>query len=354
MASGLSGESRAISSALRAARCRLASLNSDAVTVPLFWPYFATIARLYPDEAPAVVTLLRAKRTLARSPPVRITCVSSALLNESALSVSAFACSRVQIIASPCRVQNVDLREPCNRTSVADRVALHRLPLAVAERAPELVGGLAAEHVERLPELRRVRLVGDVAQLRRDLPVLDLPEGLAAELEVVALVIDRVAAVTLDVDPVVGGGEDVGLADVLLVGLQRHVRHALEGHGRPVVGVAAAVRVLLPDEMRLVARGLVVDEHAVLDDRKARRLHAVVVVAAGGHRLRLRLVADDGDERRAELELAELVGGEEARAGEVRLVAERAIELRRMADRLVNRQPQVGRVQDQRLLSRRH
>src|SRR5678816_3946512 len=211
MASGLSGESRAISSALRAARCRLASLNSDAVTVPLFWPYFATIARLYPDEAPAVVTLLRAKRTLARSPPVRITCVSSALLNESALSVSAFACSRVQIIASPCRVQNVDLREPCNRTSVADR-------------APELVGGLAAEHVERLPELRRFRLVGDVAQLRRDLPVLDFPEGLAAELEVVALVIDRVAAVPLDVDPVVGGGEDVGLADVLLVGLQRHVR----------------------------------------------------------------------------------------------------------------------------------
>ena len=55
-------------------------------------------------------------------------------------------------------------------------------------------------------------------------------------------------------------------------------------------------------------------------------------------------------ERRAELELPELVGGEEARAGEVRLVAERAIELGRMADRFVNRQPEVRRVQDQRFL----
>ena len=87
---------------------------------------------------------------------------------------------------------------------MADRVALHRLSLAVAERATQLVGGLAAEHVERFPELRRVRLVGDVAQLRRDLPVLHFPERLAAELEVVALVVDRVAAVALDVDAVVG------------------------------------------------------------------------------------------------------------------------------------------------------
>ena len=99
IASGLSGESLAISSALRFARSRLASLNSDAVTVPIFWPNFAKIARLYPDDAPAVVTLLSAKRTLARSPPDRTTRASSALLNERARSVSAFACSLVQIMA---------------------------------------------------------------------------------------------------------------------------------------------------------------------------------------------------------------------------------------------------------------
>ena len=67
-------------------------------------------------------------------------------------------------------------------------------------------------------------------------------------------------------------------------------------------------------------------------------------------RVLLRLVGDDVDDLRAELELAELVGGEEAGAGVVGLVAERAIELGRMADRLVDRQPQIRRMQDQRLL----
>jgi len=42
----LSGDSRAISSALRTARCSAASENSDAVTVPIFCPNFAWMARL--------------------------------------------------------------------------------------------------------------------------------------------------------------------------------------------------------------------------------------------------------------------------------------------------------------------
>ena len=106
-------------------------------------------------------------------------------------------------------------REARDRAPVADRIDLARLALAVGERAAELVGALAAEHVARLPELRRVRLVGDVAQLRRDLALLHLPERLAAELEVVALVVDAVAAVALDLDAVVGRGDDVLLGDVL-------------------------------------------------------------------------------------------------------------------------------------------
>ena len=45
---------------------------------------------------------------------------------------------------SACGVENVDLREACNRAAVADRVALRGLPLAVAERAAQQVGRLAA------------------------------------------------------------------------------------------------------------------------------------------------------------------------------------------------------------------
>ena len=48
-------------------------------------------------------------------------------------------------------------------------------------------------------------------------------------------------------------------------GLERDVGHALEGDRRPAVGVAAAVRRLLADQVRLIARRLVVDERAVLD-----------------------------------------------------------------------------------------
>ena len=79
--------------------------------------------------------------------------------------------------------------------------------------------------------------------------------------------------------------------DILVAWLERDVRHALERHRGPVVGVAAAVRGVLSDEVRLVARRLVADEDAVLDERPPLRLHAVVVVAAGRHPVVLRLVA---------------------------------------------------------------
>src|SRR6476620_3633785 len=202
-----------------------------------------------------------------------MTCVSSALLKDSARSGDAFDCSRVQIMSvafvwaterEPCtlaglstRIQDVHLRKPRDRTTMADRVALYRLTLAVAERATQQVGRGAAEHVGRFPELRGFRLIGEIAQLRCNLPVLDLPEGLAAELEVVALVVDAVARITLDEDAIVGRADDVLLRDFLLGRLQRDVWHPLEGDGRPVVGVAAAVRRRLPDQVRLLARRLI-------------------------------------------------------------------------------------------------
>ena len=231
-----------------------------------------------------MVAVLRAKRRLPRSAPLSVTKVSSALLSESARSMSAFACSLVQIMrrlrAQRPVFSTLTRREPRDRAPVADRVDLARLALAVVEGAAELVGAPAPEHVARFPEFRRVRLVGDVTQLGRDLSLLDFPEGLAAELEVVALVVDAVARVTLDVDPVVGGGDDVLLGDVLGAWLERDVRHALERNRGPVVGIAAAVRGLLADQVRLVAGRLVVDEDPVLDDVPARRLHPVVVIPA--------------------------------------------------------------------------
>src|SRR4051812_30859443 len=158
------------------------------------------------------------------------------------------------------RIQNVDFGEARDWASMADGIALRRLAFAIAERATELIGRLAAEHVAGLPELGRVRLVGEIAKLRGDLAVLDLPERLAAKLKVVALMIDAVAPVTLDVHAIVCRSDDVGLGGVLFAGLERHVRHALKGNRSPAVGVTAAVRCCLTNQVRLIARGLVVHE----------------------------------------------------------------------------------------------
>ena len=70
IASGFSGETFAISSAFRNARCRLASSNCAVVTVPERLPKLDVMARLVPDDAPEVVAVLRAKRRLARSLPL--------------------------------------------------------------------------------------------------------------------------------------------------------------------------------------------------------------------------------------------------------------------------------------------
>ena len=52
--------------------------------------------------------------------------------------------------------------------------------------------------VEVAPEVGRDRVVGDVGHHARLLAVLDLPERVAAELAVVALLVDRVAAAAVD------------------------------------------------------------------------------------------------------------------------------------------------------------
>ena len=95
------------------------------------------------------------------------------------------------------------------RRSVRDAVGLGRLALRVAaspEHPPRL---LAGDRVEIGPEVGRDRVVGDVAHHPRLLAVPDLPEAVAAELAVVALLIDRVAAAAVDQDPVLRVGDEL-------------------------------------------------------------------------------------------------------------------------------------------------
>src|SRR5690606_20360748 len=108
------------------------------------------------------------------------------------------------------------------------------------------------------------------------------------------------------------------------------------------------------DPRRLVARGLPPDEDAVADEVPALARHAVVVPTDGREPARLRAVGDEVDELAAEAEPARVVRAEEARPGEVRLEPHRAIELRGMADALVDREPEVARREDHLARARLH
>src|SRR6185369_10479252 len=99
---------------------------------------------------------------------------------------------------------------------MADRVHLNGLALCVAERTAQEVALWTADHVQARPELRRLHLIGDVLEHTGDLPTLDLVENLAAELRVVALLVDRERAIADDGDAAIGGGDEIVPTDVFL------------------------------------------------------------------------------------------------------------------------------------------
>src|SRR5260370_22080202 len=99
---------------------------------------------------------------------------------------------------------------------MANSVDLPWLSLYVEEARTHLVALLAADHVHRVPEVRCAHLVCDILELAQDLAALDLVKELAAELRVVALLVDGETAVAHDGDPAVRRGNDLVPTDVLL------------------------------------------------------------------------------------------------------------------------------------------
>src|SRR6266850_2905601 len=352
--SGSTGISARSASARAMAAFRPAGDRSSVVIVPERPSCREVIASVRSSAAPEVVTSLRAKRVWETRRAASATSHSPLEAQASAASSVAFTLSRVQSVRSPAitllRPDDVDAAEAAGGAAVAHGVDLGRLPLAVAVQPDVGPGRLVADGVARLPEVGRAALVRDVGDLRADLALLDLPEGVAAELEVVALVVDRVRPPAFDQDAVVHPRHEVVERHRLLARLEPHVRHALERDRGVRVGIGAAGRLLLPDPARLLARRLVADEDPLLEQVPALRLHSVVVVAAGRQRARQDPVAVDVDDLRADPEAPQLVRRQERGAGEVGLVAQRPIELGRVADRLVDGEPQVGGQEHQVLL----
>jgi hypothetical protein len=156
---------------------------------------------------------------------------------------------------------------------------LHRLSLAAAENAPILPVFLGADGIQRTPEVRCLGLVGDILDHVADLAILDFPDGVPAELEVVPLMVDAEAPHSVEEKAVLGIGDELFQGQFFLAGLEPDIGHPLKGEGRPGIGVGAALGFFLVDEPRQLPCRLVADEYSFFDDVKPPGLYPVVIVA---------------------------------------------------------------------------
>ena len=205
-----------------------------------------------------------------------------------------------------------------------------------------------------MPEIGSSRLI---CHARKHAPLLspfDLPERIAAKLKIVALLVDRKTAVALNQNAVVDAGNQFVGRHAGRSRCEPHIGHPLERHARPRIRVAAAARFRLSDQVRLIANSLIVLEHALLDDRKLGSQNAVVIVLDGREPAIVRAVAEDVDQLAAKREVPEFLRRKKAGARVIRLISQRAVKLGRVADRFVDRQPEMARKQHQIFLPRRH
>src|SRR5580658_3279850 len=242
---------------------------------------------------------------------------------------------------------DLDAAETRRTRAVAGTHDLLRLALAAVGRAPQhpMIG--SGDGCAGVPELRSDAAVTRILQHADALSVTDLPADLAAELEVVALVVNGPASVGLHIYGVVDTAED--LVERLPAGAQADVGHADERHVRPAIGAHGAVGARLADGRGGFARGHVAGEQAVANDVRRLRGHALIVEGEGteaGTVLRA-CVANYVHDFRAVAQAAQLIDGEEAHARVVGLAAQDAVQFDGMTYRLVDLQAKLRAIEDE-------
>src|SRR5829696_3227824 len=217
------------------------------------------------------------------------------------------------------------------------------------------------DEIHSVPEVRRTELVGHILEHAGNPTLLDLIEDLASELGIISLLINGEGTVPYNCDAVVGGRNEILPAHLSIPGKDRYVRHALKLNAAPVLGVRTAMRpdwhLLLPvppvEPLGLFTRGLVIIENSVPHDQKVVGPDPFVVVAYGRYRSLLGAVSLDVHKLGSVLELAQDSARrrQKAGSGQVGLIPQRPIELGGMANGFVDREPEMGRVQDEIVLA---
>src|SRR5260370_10450179 len=107
------------------------------------------------------------------------------------------------------------------------------LAVCVARSAVLTPVSRTGDRVARLPEIGRARLVGNSRNHSALLPALDFPKRVAAKLEVVPLLVDRVAAAAVDQNSIIDSRDHILQRRFLRPGFQPYIGHALERNRRP-------------------------------------------------------------------------------------------------------------------------
>ena len=244
------------------------------------------------------------------------------------------------------------LRKRARRGAVRDVRVLARLALAAVRQPVQAPTRRSRPtRVERAPEDRRLPGVGRVAQHPAELAVLDLPGDLRAELEVEALVVDRPALVRLQEDarrprrrsarrasprPARGGGSSCARA---ACGSSCPRASSRPARCRSCAAVSREVRKPLRTPSSTIGSPPGGD--------------ALVVEAEGAEAAGRGRVGGDVHVLGAVAQRAEVARLEEARAGVGGLGPVDAVELGRVADRLVHLQRHLLGVDHDRRHSRR-
>src|SRR5205085_5086389 len=107
------------------------------------------------------------------------------------------------------RTADSHIAESCGRSAMAGAHHLLGLAFAAIGRTPQGPSIARADGVHGVPEIGGDAGVRRILEHASEFAVLDLPADLAAELKVVALVVNRPGAVGGHKDTVVGGGNEL-------------------------------------------------------------------------------------------------------------------------------------------------
>src|SRR5580658_6057674 len=251
-------------------------------------------------------------------------------------------------LATLVSASHLDSAKSRRRRAMSRAHHLLRLSLATVRRTPERPLIARADRIQRIPELRRDAGIRRVLHHAHTLAVLDLPANLAAELKVIAAVVNRPRTIGLHQDAVIGGRDQLFECQRLYAGQETDVSHPDHGQTVPAFSAQRSAGAILADGVRGLARTEVAGKQSIGDDRRALRRNALIVEGkrSQARPVLLARVRDHIHHLAAIAQSAQLVECKEGSAREIRLHAQHAIEFDGMPDRFMNLQPQLRAVEN--------